>query len=69
MASLNRHGAQGLKLLDAWWKKNRSDRIANERVAEAALDFGADAEKLFEKLIANGVAHRSRSSHFNGTTG
>ena len=28
MASLNRHGAQGLKLLDAWWKKNRSDRIA-----------------------------------------
>ena len=46
MASLARHGKQGLKVLESWWKKNRTDRIANERVAEAALDFGADAEKL-----------------------
>ena len=56
LAALPKHGAQGLKLLSQWFRTNRKDRIATERVAEAALSFGADAERLFSDLINNGVS-------------
>lgn len=56
LAALPQHGAQGLQALRTWWKKNRKDRIATERTAEAALAFGASSEKLYKELIANQVA-------------